>query len=210
MDRLDPSNAEVAESIRAMILSDNVSDDGSTEDETESHEDYVEAREDDLERAEDAKSDDDFCNEVDATDSYFIGKDKTKWDKAKCTTHIRRRWQNILTKLPGFTGHARNATTPFEAWNCFITDEILDNIFQLTNQYIHIIQAHFSRKRDAKLTEKIHTETFIGLLYLAGALRSKRQSLEELCGTDGDAIEKFRLVMNQRRFKFVIRCITIR
>jgi hypothetical protein len=163
MDRLDPSNAEDAEGIRAVILSDNVSDDGSTDDETESHEDYVQPREGDSERAEDAKSDNDCCNEVDATDNCFVGKDKTKWGKVKCTTHIRRRWQNILTKLPGFTGHARSATMPFEACNCFITDGILDNIVQRTNQYILIIQANFTRERDAKLTDNIEIEIFIGL-----------------------------------------------
>jgi hypothetical protein len=119
-----------------MILSDNVSDDGSIDDEKESHKDYVEPREGDSESAEDAKSEDDCCNEVDATDSCFIRKDKTKCGKVRCTTHIRRRWQNILTKLSGFTGHARSATMPFEAPNCLTADEILDNIVQYTNQYI--------------------------------------------------------------------------
>ena len=47
----------------------------------------------------------------------FIVKDKTKWDKVKSCTHIRRRWQNILTKLPGVIGQAREVTTPSEAWN---------------------------------------------------------------------------------------------
>jgi hypothetical protein len=155
MDHLDRSNADVADCIRAMILSDNVSDDGSTDDETEFHEDYVEPTEGDSDSAEDAKSDDDCRNEVDATDNCFIGKDKTKWGKVKCTTHIRRRWQNILTKLRGFTGHARNATMPIEAWNCFITDDILDHIVQRTNRYILIIPATFSREKDAKLTDKI-------------------------------------------------------
>jgi hypothetical protein len=45
----------------------------------------------------------------------FIGKDKAKWGKVKRSTHIRRRWQNMLTKLSGVIGHERNATTPFEA-----------------------------------------------------------------------------------------------
>jgi hypothetical protein len=73
---------------------------------------------------------------MDATDSCLIGQDKTKRGNVKNTTHIQHRWQNILTKLPGVTGQARNATTSFEAWNCLITDEILDNIVQHTNQYI--------------------------------------------------------------------------
>jgi len=35
------------------------------------------------------------CTEVDAIDDCFIGKDKFKWGKVKCSTHIRRKWQNI-------------------------------------------------------------------------------------------------------------------
>jgi hypothetical protein len=58
---LDPSNAEDAERIRAMILSDYVSDYDSIDDRTESDEDYVEPREGDSESAEDATSDDDCC-----------------------------------------------------------------------------------------------------------------------------------------------------
>jgi hypothetical protein len=52
-------------------------------------------------------------------------------------------------------GQAGNATTLFEAWNCFITDEILDGIFQHPNQYILIIKLNFCHERDAKLTDKI-------------------------------------------------------
>ncbi|MGR0272097.1 hypothetical protein ACUWC3_28740, partial [Klebsiella pneumoniae] len=47
---------------------------------------------------------------------------------------------------------------------------------------------------------------FIGLLYLAGVLRSNRQSLEELWGEDGCGVERFHLVMNLKRFKFLVRC----
>ena len=47
--RLYRSNAEDASRIRAMVLSDDVSDDESTDDETESDGDYVEPREGDME-----------------------------------------------------------------------------------------------------------------------------------------------------------------
>jgi hypothetical protein len=115
IDRLDISNADDAERMRVMMLSDDVSDGDSIGNGTGSDEDYAEPREGNSESAEDASSDDDCCNEVDATDSCFIGQDKTKWGKVKSTTHIRHRWQNILTKLPGVTGQGRKATTHFEA-----------------------------------------------------------------------------------------------
>jgi hypothetical protein len=112
-----------------------------------------------------------------------------------------------VTKLPGAIGQSRNATTPLEAWNYLITDEILDNIAHHTNQYVLIIQSNFSHERVSKLTDKTELKAFIGLLYLAAALRSNKRSLQELCGADGDGVETFRWGMNQRRFKFLIRCI---
>jgi hypothetical protein len=97
-----------------MVLSDDVSDDESTDDKTESDGDYVEPREGDAESAEDAAWGDYCGNDVDATDSGFVGKDKTKWCTVKSSTHIRRGWQNILTKLHGVIGQAKYAATPFE------------------------------------------------------------------------------------------------
>ena len=46
-----------------------------------------------------------------------------------------------------------------------ITNEILDNIFQHTNQYI-IIQTNFDPESYAKLTDKTELKAFIGLLSL--------------------------------------------
>jgi hypothetical protein len=76
-----------------------------------------------------------------------------------------------LTKLPGFIGQTRNATMPFEPRRGLIRNEILDNISLHTNQYILNIQPNFSHESDTKLTEK----NFIGLLCLAGELRSNKQ-----------------------------------
>ncbi|KAG5862122.1 hypothetical protein JTB14_011702 [Gonioctena quinquepunctata] len=61
--------------------------------------------------------------------------------------------------------------------------------------------------RDAKPIDIIELKAFIGLLYLAGVYRGNRQSLEDLWGSDGDGIEKFRHVMNIKRFRFIMRCM---
>jgi hypothetical protein len=87
----------------------------------------------DSESAEDAAWNDYFCNDLDATDICFVGKDKMNWDKFKISTDIRRGWQNILTELPGVNGQGKYAATPFEKWNCLITNEILNNIVQHSN-----------------------------------------------------------------------------
>ena len=65
---------------------------------------------------------------------------------------------------------------------------------------------NYARNRDAKCTDVIELKAFIGLLYLAGAYRANRQSLEELWGTKGDGVERFDLVMSIKRFKFLLRC----
>ena len=86
------------------------------------------------------------------------------------------------------TGQGMNADTPFEAWNCLITSEILYHIFQYSNKYMLNIKPKLSSERDAKLTDKIEIKAFISLLCLAGALRNNKKSLEEPCGTDGYGI----------------------
>jgi hypothetical protein len=47
----------------------------------------------------------------------------------------------------------------------------------------------------------------IGLLYLAGWLRSSRQNIYDLWATDGTGVEVFRTVIPLYRFKFLLQCI---
>jgi len=93
----------------------------------------------------------------------FNGKNKTKWSKVRRSTHIRGKWQNILTKLPGAIGQARNVIMSFEAWNCLITGEISGKFIQHLNQYILIIHSNFCCKSDAKLTDTTEIKAFISL-----------------------------------------------
>jgi hypothetical protein len=71
VDRSYRRNAEDAERIRAIIVSDDVSDDDSIDDGTEYDGNYVEPREGDSESAEEATSNDYCCNAMDATESCF-------------------------------------------------------------------------------------------------------------------------------------------
>ena len=72
-----------------------------------------------------------------------------------------------------------------------------------TNQYINFVKDNYARNRDAKCTDVIKQKAFIGLLYLAGAYRANRQSLDEHWGTEGDGVERFGLAMSIKRFKFL-------
>lgn len=78
-------------------------------------------------------------------------------------------------------------------------------IVECTNKYIEGIQEHFSRPRDAKVTDLIEIKAVIGLLYLAGIYHANRLSLDELWSEDG--VQRFRRTMSLRRFRFILRCL---
>lgn len=150
--------------------------------------------------------------QVNDNDNVFveakIGKDKMiKWYFRPRPQNQRTQPQNILRRLPGVIGPAKQSKTALECWSNFFTEAMLQNIVFCTNSYIENVQAKFSRMRDAKTTDIIELKAAIGLLYLLGVNHSNRQSLEEMWATDGSGIEKFRLTMNLRRFKFLIRCL---
>ena len=135
----------------------------------------------------------------------FVATDKTKWVTTNNSTDIRRRWQHILTKLLGVFGVAIKATTSFEAWYCFIAGEFLYNIIRHTEQQIFIIEHYVSRASDDQLTRDTEVESFIVLLCLAGAFRNKKQSVR-IGVTNGYDVGNFRFGINQRPFKFLIKC----
>lgn len=169
-------------------------------------EDNVEEREEGSETEQEVSDEDE--ENIEENSNFYLGKDKiTKWYKKPRRSRVRRRPYNIITHLPGVIGEAKSAKTPVECWNFLFTDDILNDIVKYTNQYINTIKASFSRERDAKHTDMIEIRAFIGLLYLAGVYKANRLSLEELWGTDDDGIAKFGLVMNIKRFKFLIRCL---
>ena len=75
-----------------------------------------------------------------------------------------------------------------EAWNCVITDGILNNIIHHINQYILVIQPNFNGESDARLTVKNEIKSLISLLRSVGALRRDKQSVEEPCGANSYGI----------------------
>lgn len=177
-------------------------EDNGDETDTDS-EDVIEERQGDSETEQDADSSEEDENEND----FYLGKDKlTKWSKKKPNTRVKRSSHNIVLQLPGVIGEARNSISRLDCWKCIMSDEVVNLIVKYTNIYIVKIQNRFQRDRDAKVIDVVEYKAFIGLLYLAGSLRSNRQSLEELWGDDGHGVELFRLVMNLKRFKFLIRC----
>ncbi|XP_073532700.1 succinyl-CoA:glutarate CoA-transferase isoform X2 [Phyllobates terribilis] len=192
------------EEVTNMLLDDadpTLNEDLGEESEIDSH-DEVEVCEVDSETEQDGDSDED-----EDVESYYMGKDKkTQWNKKPLQKKCREP-QNIITHLPAVIGTASNAKTAVECWNSLLTDDILDSIVTYTNQYIDVIKDKFICNRTLKATDEIELRAFFGLLYLAGAYRANRQSLEELWSKDRDGVEKFGLVMSINRFKLLIRCL---
>ncbi|CAH2321338.1 Hypothetical predicted protein [Pelobates cultripes] len=190
------------------MLEDHSDDENIFEDLDESDdsvtEDNMEAR---IESSESEQNYEEFSND-DSTDnaSYFLGKDKSsKWYRDIPNKKNRAAPHNLLKQLQGVIGPAKLSKSPVDCWKYLFTGDILDIIVKYTNQYINIIKNKYGRERDAKLTDDIEIKAFRCILYLAGAYRANRQSLEELWGTNGDGVEKFGMVMNLKRFKFLMR-----
>lgn len=170
-----------------------------------------------LENSDSEQSDDDASSTSDGEtgdDTYVAtrkvkGKvtDKYVWNKVPCSVLRKTQKHNIVTKLPGAIGNARQANTCKNVWTCLFDDGILDQIVLYTNQYIEMIQQQFGRTRDARKTDIVEMRAFIGLLYLAGLYKGGRLNLEDLWDTNGNGIELFRLTMSLRRFRFIYRCI---
>lgn len=85
---------------------------------------------------------------------------------------------------------------------------MIEKIVQYTNIYINNKQKDkYKRKRDAKETNRDEIEAVIGLLYLAGNLRSSHQNLLDSYSEDGTGIGIFKATMSQKRFSFLLKCI---
>ena len=81
----------------------------------------------------------------DELDMKLLGKDKeSKWRKNPIRRQISEQLQNILCQLLFVQPNAKHARTELEAWNCFITNDILDLILLYTNKYIDSMLIWFS------------------------------------------------------------------
>ncbi|XP_049833496.1 piggyBac transposable element-derived protein 4-like [Schistocerca gregaria] len=159
-------------------------------------------------RQEDSETEENDEEVLEESQHLYTGRDKeTKWNTLPPSQRVRFKAHNIIRKLPGPIGAAKALRTPLEGGNCLIDDDILSIIVLYSSRYNESIKASFQRERDVKPIDIIELKAFIGLLFLAGVNKSNRQSLEDLWGSDGDGIEKFRLVMNIKRFKFIMRCL---
>ncbi|XP_071051718.1 piggyBac transposable element-derived protein 4-like [Onthophagus taurus] len=135
---------------------------------------------------------------------FYLGKDGTRWSKQHPPINVRTRAHNLVTHLPGPKGKAKDATTPFEGWNCMISDNMINHIVRYTNIYIDLSRGKFVRERDAAPTDQREMKALFGLLYYAGVLKSGRLNTLELWEKHGSGVDIFPAVMSRKRFLFLL------
>ncbi|XP_074040058.1 uncharacterized protein [Leptinotarsa decemlineata] len=80
-------------------------------------------------------------DEEDEADFYIATRKKNEkvverfsWKKTPFSAAKRTSKQNLIRKLPGVIGHAKNATSILESWSCFFSENMLNAIVKFTNQ----------------------------------------------------------------------------
>lgn len=129
------------------------------------------------------------------------------WKKTPYSQKRKSAKHNLIKRLPGVIGKARNIDNILDIWKCLIDDDMIGIIVSYTNQHIDSIRANYSHPKLANHTDSIEIHAFIGLLYLAGHYKLGRINLEDLWDKDGFGIEIFRLTMSLFRFRFLLQTV---
>lgn len=148
-------------------------------------------------------------NQVSNQNLFYVGKDEfCKWLIHKPVVKPSKTApQNIVTKLPGVKGHAKNCLSITDCWKVFCPDELIEALVTHTNAQLNSLRANYSRERDCLPTNYNEMLGLIGILYLLGVKKASHLNTAEIWKTDGTAPEFFRAVMSEKRFHLLIRCI---
>lgn len=134
------------------------------------------------------------------------GKNDHRWSTEIPDRRGRTRRENIVLHLPGPRQQARGVRSPIEAWELLFNTEMLDLVVHHTNQEILRKSLEGVMQSYKKSTNVIEIKAFIGLLYLAGALRLSNSNLDEIWSIKyGNGL--FRATMSQQRFQFLAVCL---
>jgi len=169
-------------------------------------EDQVEGRKEDSDSEESALSSDDEDDIPLSQRIDLLGRRKNyKWHLKEPMQSVRTRRCNIVVHLPGTRQPFTNRRTPTDTFLCFFTETMLDEIVKCSNLEIARVRENFERDRDPTDTNIVEMKAAIGLLLMAGVLKSSHCNTDELWGKHGPDI--FRCTMSQRRFLFLMQCI---
>ena len=123
----------------------------------------------------------------------------------------RRSAENIVNTASGQKGQAKNIQTLLDAWELFISDQILIPIVDATNAKISNFRTLNTDKLNAtdkmthcKNTDLVELKAMLGIMYLRGAKRLNLTSSFD-CFHHESALDVFSATMQHKRFAF-LRC----
>ncbi|XP_022184406.2 piggyBac transposable element-derived protein 4-like [Nilaparvata lugens] len=156
--------------------------------------------------------DEDDGDDVPLANVYLVrDKDRNvmKWAKSPpLPRNVRTRAENIIVRLPGTKGEAREKFSEIECFNLFMDDKLIRLIVTSTNIYINLIREKFQRDRDARMTDDVEIRAFLGILFISGALGSSRKKTKFIWdNSKGSGVECCYLAMSEKRFHFLMRCL---
>lgn len=134
--------------------------------------------------------------------TFYYSKDGViQWQKYPYRSNIRTRAENIICHLPGVKTVAKNKMSHLQCFEIFISDDMIDNIVNCTNEKICLQTTDDPQKSK---TTKEEMKALFGLLFISGLARSGHQNTIDLWFTDGTGIDIFRDTMSRNRFAFLL------
>ena len=121
---------------------------------------------------------------------------------------------NILHKTPGPRREAKRSTTPIEAFELFITNEMIEKIVENTNKNIEPfleMNRHFTENSNKytsyKKVDVIDIRTFFGIIYLRAPFKLNPIN-QNIIWNHEAAHLIFGAGMSLSRFQFITRFVT--
>lgn len=116
-----------------------------------------------------------------AAESLYVGKNGHQWSAQPHKSQGRSAAPAYKLYVPAARGEAATKKTPLEIWTCLFDDKIIEQVYQYTQAEITVKLTSIKKKQSYhRDTTIVEIRAVIGLLYLAGTLKSGNVDLEEL------------------------------
>lgn len=108
--------------------------------------------------------------------NYCAANDNTKL----YLTPQPRRFELTIPETAPQVSEVAQIISPYEAFSCLITDDMLEKIITYTNLKLADIRTRYSRERDVQATNVKEIRALLSLLVLAGLLGAAHVNLDNL------------------------------
>lgn len=95
----------------------------------------------------------------------------------------------------------------YSSFKLKIDDVMITSFFKYTNIKIQEVRKGYSIPRDALDTNSEEIEALIGLLFMIGLYNGGQTNVSDFGRRDSTVMEFCYLIMSERRFRFLLRCI---